>query len=576
MPDGIRLAVDVYLPKGLDANTKVPAIMMLTRYVRSIRAKGPFRYLKPYITTNIQFPEVAYYVKRGYAVVVVDTRGSGASFGVRKMEFSPEEVADGYHIVDWVIRQGWSNGKVGATGVSYVGTTASLLVANQHPAVKAVAPRCSIFDLFGDLAFYGGMRQGPFIRIWGHTTKSLDSNNFKPFSKLAPVLHGISPVDGDRGMRERNEAFKLRRENFDFVTEVNYYNYRDDIREPMNVPIDHFSVHHYLPKLQETDTHFLWVSGWYDGGLVLSNVKGFLNTDSRAKMLIGPFDHGPKEMVSPHWDGKTDDRFLAPYLAQFFDYHLKDGRAADNGWGDKPAVTYYTMGEERYKHVDAWPTGHEGQRAFYLGAGRTLSTDGPAADTAEDHYRVDYTAGTGGGSRWNTQTDLYRYEPIGYPRRAEADKKLLCYDSEPLIHAIEVTGHGYAQLHLRANNIDAGLYCYLEEVLPDGRVIYVTEGLMRAKFRDTFGKNQLYKTPLPMPSYNREDAKDLVPGEPFELMVELLPTSYLFRPGSRIRLAIAGHDVDHFDKIDHAPSEIIVRHGQSAPSALYLPVVDRF
>ena len=79
------------------------------------------------------------FIAQGYAWVDVDTRGSGASFGSRPWDFSPDEIQDGAEVVDWIVAQPWSNGRVGAAGASYSGTAAEFLLVNRHPAVKAVA-----------------------------------------------------------------------------------------------------------------------------------------------------------------------------------------------------------------------------------------------------------------------------------------------------------------------------------------------------------------------------------------------------------------------------------------------------
>ena len=75
----------------------------------------------------------AYFLaRRGSRVTVLerDEIGSGASFGNRPCPWSEDEVADGADIVDWIIRRPWSNGRVGATGISYDGTTSEMLVRN--------------------------------------------------------------------------------------------------------------------------------------------------------------------------------------------------------------------------------------------------------------------------------------------------------------------------------------------------------------------------------------------------------------------------------------------------------------
>ena len=139
MPDGIKLAADVYLPKG-EADEQFPVLVVLERYWRSTIGK------KDTSDTPIVYGREKLFIENGYVIVIVDTRGSGASFGTRESEYSPKEVQDAKTVVDWIVAQPWSNGKVGSYGTSYTGTTAELLCATQHPAVKAVIPGWS--DIF--------------------------------------------------------------------------------------------------------------------------------------------------------------------------------------------------------------------------------------------------------------------------------------------------------------------------------------------------------------------------------------------------------------------------------------------
>lgn len=98
--DSVRLAVDVYLPEGLSARARLPTILEQTRYRRSFE-------FKPEIRQAMDRPpqRVVEFVTRGYAYVIVDVRGSGASFGNRRGELLPLEARDGKDVVDWIIVQ---------------------------------------------------------------------------------------------------------------------------------------------------------------------------------------------------------------------------------------------------------------------------------------------------------------------------------------------------------------------------------------------------------------------------------------------------------------------------------------
>ena len=118
--DGTRLAADVYLPAGGDG-AQYPALLTLTRYRRGLEDPETGERINTLSGLDLHF------LAHGYALVKVDARGSGASFGTRPVEYGRQEVLDAYDVVDWVVSRAWSNGTVGAYGTSYTGTTAELL-----------------------------------------------------------------------------------------------------------------------------------------------------------------------------------------------------------------------------------------------------------------------------------------------------------------------------------------------------------------------------------------------------------------------------------------------------------------
>jgi len=89
MRDGIKIAVDVSLPKHLPDGVKLPAVMRGTRYFRAYNIRWPFyHFLRNLdeITRRL--------LANGYAVMEVDARGSGASYGYRPCPWSYDEVQD--------------------------------------------------------------------------------------------------------------------------------------------------------------------------------------------------------------------------------------------------------------------------------------------------------------------------------------------------------------------------------------------------------------------------------------------------------------------------------------------------
>ena len=182
--DGIRLAADVYLPAG-EHDPPYPALLTLTRYRRGLEdpVTGEPR--------NTLSGLDRHFLDHGYALVKVDARGSGASFGTRPVEYGRQEVLDAYDVVEWVVSREWSDGTVGAYGTSYTGTTAELLAAVNHPAVKAVIPGWSDFDAYpSPIRPYGLLARG-FIETWGDLVGQMDDNDTEAMGA------GVRRVDED-------------------------------------------------------------------------------------------------------------------------------------------------------------------------------------------------------------------------------------------------------------------------------------------------------------------------------------------------------------------------------------------
>jgi putative CocE/NonD family hydrolase len=132
------------------------------------------------------------------------------------------------------------------------------------------------------------------------------------------------------------------------------------------------------------------------------------------------------------------------------------------------------------------------------------------------------------------------------------------------------------RLYVSSTASDGNFFAYLEEVGASGDVIYVTEGQLRAIHRKLSEEEGLYRSAVPQRSFEKKDAMPLVPGEVAELVFDLLPTSYLFKKGSSVRVALAGADKDHFALLKQEPAPTLTFHRNRAhASAIALPVVPR-
>src|SRR5262249_37084362 len=200
---------------------------------------------------------------RGYAMVLVDVRGTGASFGSWTAPFSHNEVMDDRDIVDWVIAQRWSNGLVGAIGTSYEGGTAQLVAAVNHPAVKAVIPRWEEFDAYTDIALPGGILCEWVVKNWGALVRELDNSA------------GAKPVDGDADARQLKAAVKEHARNLDVYGTVRKVIFRDDQSLQPNGTIDDFSLHSYRKEIELSGAAVYGWGSWLDGATADGVIRRF-------------------------------------------------------------------------------------------------------------------------------------------------------------------------------------------------------------------------------------------------------------------------------------------------------------
>lgn len=572
--DGVRLAVDVFLPKKRTAGEKFPAILYLTRYVRSLEGKAFIKWLRDPILGQIGDKEIKFFTSHGYACIIMDARGSGASGSYRDMDFSHAEIRDASEIMDWITAQPWSNGNIGTTGVSYVGTTAELIIANRHPAHKAAIPRSAIFDLYEDISFPGGLRQGPFMNIWGQTTAALDRNDPGFVSKKAKkFIRGINPVQGDTHREQLRAAVAGHAANYEVYKDLLQIEYRDVMHKRLQKPIDEFSVHSRLPAIAGSQTAIFRIGGYYDGGLGASVIKGLLNTPNTQRVLIGPWDHGPHDYASP-FAAYPDRRFdVFAEMLRFFDYHLK---GIDNGIRNEPKIQYFTVGKERWDTASAWPPAYTQMSVFGLRDSSLAPGTGSVADGFTTRtLRIDYGFTTGGGARWNSLTPLFRGEPhTNYLNWKTKTAGCLSYSSAPLQAAVTLTGEAVFTLFVSSDRPDGALVVFLEEVKPDGSVYYITEGELRLIHRKV-ETEPLYRRNGPSHSYRQADASPMPAGTVEKIEITALPVSYHIPAGSAIRLTVAGADKGHFDEVPSKPSVYTVFSGAGYPSSVVLPVSNR-
>ncbi len=200
---------------------------------------------------------------------------------------------------------------------------------------------------------------------------------------------------------------------------------------------------------------------------------------------------------------------------------------------------------------------------FYFEEGAQLVSELPSV-AGVDSYTVDFSHTTGASNRW-------MQSQISYEDRAAAN--VLAYTTAPLTSATRVTGSAVVTFQLESSHADAAVYAYLEDVAPDGRVSYVSEGILRLHHRAEQSGAAVRPVTAPGRSYEQAAGSPMTVGVREQVRMVLAPTSVMFAAGHRIRLSVAGHDASVFQRI---PAEgtptLLVHRGGTAASLVKLPI----
>jgi putative CocE/NonD family hydrolase len=584
MHDGVKIAFDAWLPTSVREGARVPTLMRMTRYWRAADVVGADKD----ISKDSNFGRAEQINTAGYAYVIVDARGTGASFGTREYVITEDEVKDYGEIADWISRQPWSNGRIGSFGVSYDGTTAEMIGVNGHPAVKALAPLYPDFNSYDHLVYPGNVFLNFFTDAWGHAVLMMDRNDIcglqsaegEACDQLKQQVRGVKPVDADVDGALLRAAVADHTANVRVADFAKAIEYRDDSFESGPANISELSApSHHLEELEASGAMYFTRVGWHDAATVNGALSRFNSLPNPQRVVIGALSHGGGYDTDPFRPADTApdpsaDELLAK-MFEYFDTFLKE----DGSGTMESEIRYVTFGSGEWHTTNTWPPEGFDDTTFYFAPNGVLSRTTPApagaagADGA-DEYAVDFTATTGGQTRWHTQMGG---GDVIYGDRAEEDKKLLTFTSEPMPRDVEITGHPLVTLFVRSTATDGAFFAYLEDVAPDGRVTYLTEGQLRAISRKISDREPPYHHYGPYRTYERADAEDLVPGEVTELPIELWAVSALIREGHRIRVAIAGADAGKFKRypVDGSEPVITVERNPEFPSRIVLPMAGR-
>lgn len=558
MRDGVRIALDIVLPEGAPAAETFPAVLQVTRSWRGGEGDTPT-------------PTQQAFANRGYATVWMDARGTGASGGSWRPSPGAAEAKDNIEVVEWIRKQPWANGQVAGWGLAYSANAADLLAAEAGHRVKAIVPLFPAFDLYDDLIQPGGIFHLAFGK--GGTDGTLAHDRNEPRLGPAGNHRGVRRVATDSGGLELAGYLKSRATTLGFLDGYRPITFKDDNPPSWDGSLNQRSTHAYTGKLEKSGVAmFVWAS-WLDGGTANGALHRFATLSNPQRVVIGPWSHGAQFDSNPFLPA---DAPLVPSVEVqrreqicFLDQHLK-AATTDR---EPRVVAYYTLVEDRWKVSSEWPPAGFERHRFFFEDNHLLATKAPLIELGVDRYLVDFEATTGTSNRWHTQEDG---RDVVYPDRAAADRRLVVYTTEPLTSDLEMTGTPWVNLSVRSTHTDGAFFAYLEDVAPDGRVTYITEGQLRALQRRTSTFDIPYRMFGPYHSFRKRDAQPLRPGRLAQLEFGMLPTSVLFRQGHRIRVSIAGADKDTFARIpESGEPTITIERNRDFVSWVSLPVKPR-
>jgi putative hydrolase, CocE/NonD family len=581
MPDGTRIAVDLYLPRQGPPKERFPTIFQYTPYqrasinpetgeVKDLRTSG----LAPFFTGH------------GYAVVVADMRGTGASTGWL-MDFMPEIGADGRHLIDWIAAQPWSDGKVGMSGGSYLGWAQTATAAQRPAALKCIAPAVVPLEGYTGQVYPGGIFLQGFIKRWSEFVYLRRRNTFDPGQgdyPTAPVvdedgdgeLKDEIPLDRngngsflDEGFPPRYRDGKPRQHLYYLATKEHHernYDYAAwsravrfiDVPSPLGYTAFQLGPNAHIGAIMRSGLPIYHFGGWFDG-FARGTFELYATLEGQNPQKLAMFPAYHPLIRGPFWehfghDPNSVKQLLLNEHLRFLDRYLK---GIPNGIEREPPLTLYVMNGEGWRFEREWPLKRQVLTRYYLDAQGRLSTErlGEGSDTYRADLGHDSSYGKNGGNRWLAMAGS---PPDQLPWRTQKDPQALVYQTEVLIQAIEVTGHPIAHLALSSSADYGDFFVYLEDVDAENRVLLVTEGQLRAEYALLFDNDAIVskhnrhidvKPELPWHGYERRHYRNqpLANGEVLELVIDLQPTSWVFRPGHRIRVAIAAADHPTFE-----------------------------
>jgi predicted acyl esterase len=534
MNDGIHLDCDIFRPDGTE---KYPAILGVHAFDKFQQSAPSMPQGFERINGSIEAGDSNFFVRRGYAHVIVNVRGTGKSEG----EFSgygAQEAKDTYEVIEWIARQPWCDGNVGMFGVSYFAISQLQVAALNPPHLKTIFAPFGYTDFYRDKCYHGGILSHAFLTGWANRIfrKTADYRTNAKFSFWTREKLGNSRVQEmiENALQDREiravpalvEVLKNpEREANPIIVDVLLNRFDGEYYKERNVKHEKIKVPAYFGAC------------WGNYGLHLPGAfRTWEKTKAPKKMVIGP----PLYLDRPLYQYQYES-------LRWFDHWLK---GIENGIMNEPPVRLFVIGADEWKSGEDWPLPETKWTPFYLHSKGLLS---------EHEF-------------WPNESSS-SFEDNPYNQRGE-----LTFLSPPLVENTEVIGPIALTLYASTTADEVLWFVSLLDVDPSGEEKLLTRGWLRGSQREMDPKRSKPWEPF-HPHTKRESLK---PGEIYEFNLKILPTANLYRPGHRIGLRIRCAD-DERPKTSleaigqghlwsQTPSWITVFHDSDHPSYLLLPI----
>jgi putative CocE/NonD family hydrolase len=590
MRDGVKLATDIYRPKN--ASGKVGTVFVKTPY------NFNFWDVRNRVPSDMTAAITA--IKRGYAYVVQNERGHFFSEGNYDILGAPR--TDGYDALDWISKQPWSNGKVGATGCSSTAEYQPGVAATNHPAFAAMnvqgfgagVGRVGPYYEQGNW-YRGGAVQMLFI-TWIYGQQNQVRPMFPRDASQAELINASRLFDLAPQMPQ-----------VDWSKALWHLPVQDILKEvdaPKGIFADAMPVATGGRMIQRAPNDPAWYKGglWHDD--MPLKVPGLWYM-SWYDVSVGPnlamYNHvrktAPRQIADEQWaiiapvghcaytrateDTVVGERSLGDARLDYQEimYGFFDRFVKGDGGGrltNLPKVTYYTMGLNKWQSSDTWPPAGAQPTTFFLGSGgraNTLGGDGVLSSTPPDTDRPDsFTYDPAnpvmsvGGNVCCTGNAITA--GAFDQRKNEAREDVLVYTSEPFKEGVEISGPIVPTLFVSSDAKDTDFTVKILDVYPDGRPYNLDESIQRMRYRDGYDKPLVW----------------MEKGKIYKVALQPLTTSNYFAPGHRLRIEVSSSNFPRFDRNLNTggnnydePKGVIARntvhHSKQYPSQVTVTVV---